>query len=129
MALRFQKHYARFAPRVGLTAAHISSLTHGTSADACWTTERDRLLLDAADALHTHHDIDDTLWERLSAEFSPEQLLDLLTLCGWYHAISFTARATRLTPEPDAPKFHDFPPPAPGTPEAPRSKPGPTADS
>jgi len=109
-------HIARFTPRAGLTRAQISSLTHGSSADTCWTTDRDRLLLDAADALHTDHDIDDTLWELLSAEFSPEQLLDLLMLCGWYHAISFTARATRLTPEPGTPTFDDFLPPAPPKP-------------
>ncbi|MER6844496.1 carboxymuconolactone decarboxylase family protein [Streptomyces platensis] len=109
-------HIARFAPRAGLTPAQISSLTHGSSADTCWTTDRDRLLLDAADALHTGHDIDAPLWERLSAEFSPEQLLDLLMLCGWYHAISFTARATRLTPEPGTPAFDDFLPPAPPKP-------------
>lgn len=98
-------HLARFAPRARLTSAQIGSLTHGSSADPCWTAERDRLLLDAADALHAHHDLDDTLWERLAAEFGPEQLLDLLMLCGWYHAISFTARATRLAPEPGAPRF------------------------
>lgn len=109
-------HVARFAPRAGLTPEQIASLTHGSSADPCWTAERDRLLLDAADALHTHHDIDDALWERLAAEFDPEQLLDLLMLCGWYHAISFTARATRLAPEPGAPRFHEFPRPAPRTP-------------
>ncbi|MFG2826493.1 hypothetical protein ACGFWI_03305 [Streptomyces sp. NPDC048434] len=86
-------------------------LRHGSSADPCWTAERDRLLLDATDALHTHHDIDDALWERLIAEFGPEELLDLLMLCGWYHAISFTARATRLVPEPGAPRFDAFPPP------------------
>lgn len=105
-------HLARFAPRAGLTSAQIGSLTHGSSADPCWTTERDRLLLDAADALHAHHDLDDTLWERLAAEFGPEQLLDLLMLCGWYHAISFTARATRLAPEPGAPRFRYILPPA-----------------
>ena len=107
-------HLARFAPRAGLTGAQIASLTHGTSADTCWSDERDRLLLDAADALHTHHDIDDSLWGRLSAEFTPEQLLDLLMLCGWYHAISYTARATRIAPEPGAPRFGDFPPASDG---------------
>ncbi|MFE0374608.1 carboxymuconolactone decarboxylase family protein [Streptomyces inhibens] len=101
-------HIARFASRAELTDAQIGSLTHGSSADPCWTTERDRLLLDAADALHTHHDLDDRLWDRLSGEFGPEQLLDLLMLCGWYHAISFTARATRLTSEAGAPQFRDF---------------------
>jgi hypothetical protein len=32
--------------------------------------------------------------------------VDLL-ICGWYHAISYVARATRLTPEPGAPLFAD----------------------
>ncbi|KIZ15225.1 carboxymuconolactone decarboxylase family protein [Streptomyces natalensis] len=102
-------HIARFAERAGLTADQVDSLTYGTSADGCWTAERDRLLLDATDALHTHHDIDDGLWDRLGAEFTAEQLLDLLMLCGWYHAISFTARATRLAPEPGAPRFRRDP--------------------
>ncbi len=98
-------HIARFAERAGLTADQISSLTHGSSADPCWSDERDRLLLDTADALHDDNDIDDALWARLSARFSPEQILDQLMLCGWYHAVSFTARATRLPPEPGAPRF------------------------
>ncbi|MGH4035619.1 carboxymuconolactone decarboxylase family protein [Actinomycetota bacterium Odt1-20B] len=104
-------HVQRFAGRAELTAAQIGSLTHGGATDACWTSERDRLLIEAADALHADHDIDDALWARLAAEFAPEQLLDLLMLCGWYHAISFTARATRLPPEPGAPGFADFPAP------------------
>ncbi|WP_432014294.1 carboxymuconolactone decarboxylase family protein [Streptomyces cucumeris] len=105
-------HVARFASRAGLTDAQIASLTHGTSADECWTTERDRLLLDAVDALHTHHDLDARLWARISTEFTSEQLLDLFMLCGWYHAISYTARATRLAPEPGTPRFSDFGPAA-----------------
>ncbi|MYW69915.1 carboxymuconolactone decarboxylase family protein [Streptomyces sp. SID8379] len=96
-------HVARFAGRAGLTAAQVSSLADGSGTDACWTSERDRLLVEAVDALHTAHDIDDPLWERLAVEFGPEQLLDLLMLCGFYHAISFTARATRLRPEPGTP--------------------------
>jgi hypothetical protein len=98
-------HIAFFAERVALTAEQISSLTHGSSADPCWSDERDRLLLDAADALHDDNDIDDALWAGLGALFGPEQMLDVLMLCGWYHAISFTARATRLAPEPGAPRF------------------------
>ncbi|MEU9096769.1 carboxymuconolactone decarboxylase family protein [Streptomyces sp. NPDC048361] len=101
-------HIALFADRAGLTPHQIASLTHGSSVDPCWSDERDRLLLDTADALHDGNDIDDELWARLSAHFSPEQILDLLMLCGWYHAISFTARATRLPPEPGAPRFGDF---------------------
>ena len=100
-------HVAFFAERVGFTPDQVTSLTHGTSDDPCWTDERDRLLVAASDALHDDADIADPLWARLAAEFSEPELLDLLMLCGWYHAISFTANAARVPAEPDAPRFAD----------------------
>ena len=103
-------HVAYFAARVGLTAAQVTSLTHGVAGDPCWTDERDRVLIEAADALHDSHDIDDPLWERLSAVLDDAQLIDLLLLAGWYHAVSYAARATRLAPEPGAPRFGDVAP-------------------
>jgi hypothetical protein len=39
--------------------------------------------------------------------FSEEQLLDLLLLCGWYHAISFAANGARVGLEDGAPRFAD----------------------
>ncbi len=103
-------HVAHFAARAGLGEDHIRSLTHGTAQDDCWADERDRVLIELVDALHEHADIDDGLWSRLTAHYSDGQLLDLLTLCGWYHAVSFLARATRLGPEPGAPVFADYAP-------------------
>jgi hypothetical protein len=55
-------------------------LTHGGATDPCWTDERDRLLIEAADALHDSADIGEILWPRLARLFSEEQLLDLLVL-------------------------------------------------
>jgi alkylhydroperoxidase family enzyme len=101
-------HIAFFADRVNLSPGQISSLTHGAPTDLCWTDDRDRLLLAAVDSLHEHSDIDDELWDRLSATFNEAQLLDLLMLTGWYHAISFTARAARIPLEPGAPRFADY---------------------
>jgi alkylhydroperoxidase family enzyme len=98
-------HVAFFAGRAGLSARQITSLTHGSSSDPCWADERDRLLIDAADALHDTADIDDNLWHRLARAFSEEQLLDLLMLAGWYHAIAFAASAARVTSEEGAPRF------------------------
>jgi alkylhydroperoxidase family enzyme len=98
-------HVAFFAGRAGLTEAQIASLTRGEPSDGCWPDERDRLLIEAADALHDDGDLPDELWSRLSETFDESQLLDLLLLAGWYHAISFVARATRLPLEPDAPRF------------------------
>jgi alkylhydroperoxidase family enzyme len=100
-------HIVFFAERAGLTDAQVASLTHGHPADGCWTAERDRLLIDAVDSLHNTSSIDDALWRRLAAMFQEAELLDLLMLCGWYHAISFTANATGVDLEPDAPRFAD----------------------
>ncbi len=100
-------HVAFFAERVGLTPAQITSLTYGGGDDPCWEAERDRLLIRAADDLHDHAEIGDDLWAALTAELEDRQLLDLTMLCGWYHAISFTARSARVPLEPGAPHFAD----------------------
>lgn len=98
-------HLLMFGDRVGLTAEQRRSLAQGGPGDACWTDERESLLLEAVDAVHDDNDIDDALWRRLAAVFDEPQLIDLLLLCGWYHAISFTARVARLPLEPGAPGF------------------------
>lgn len=98
-------HIDFFAERVGLDADQVTSLTHGTADDSCWTTDRDRLLIRAVDALHDAATIHDELWAALAAEFEDAQLLDLLMLCGWYHAISFTANAARVRNEDRSPTF------------------------
>jgi alkylhydroperoxidase family enzyme len=104
-------HVAFFAGRAGLTGEQVSSLTHGGAGDPCWTDERDKLLLQAADALHDSAEIGDDLWQQLAAVFSEEQLLDLTMLTGWYHAISFTANGARVAREDGAPCFTDVPRP------------------
>lgn len=69
---------------------------------------KDPLVIEAVDALHETATIDDGLWARLASAFSDAQLLDLLLLCGWYHAISFAANAVRVEPEDGAPRFADM---------------------
>lgn len=103
-------HISFFADRVGLTSGQVTSLTHGDADDPCWTDDRDRLLIETVDALHDHADVADELWERLAGTFTEPELLDLLVLCGWYHAIGFTANAARVPLEPDAPRFADVVP-------------------
>jgi alkylhydroperoxidase family enzyme len=98
-------HVAFFAARAGLDSAQVTSLTHGGPDDRCWDVPRDRLLIRLVDQLHDSADVGEPLWRELSAEFDDVQLLDLLMLCGWYHAISFTARAARVSLEDGAPTF------------------------
>jgi len=98
-------HVAFFAERAGLDAAQVRSLTHGGPADPCWVEGRERLLIRLVDELHDRSDVSEALWQELQGQYDVAQLLDLLLLCGWYHAISFTARAARVPLEDGAPRF------------------------
>jgi alkylhydroperoxidase family enzyme len=101
-------HIAFFAERVGLETGQVRSLTHGTSDDECWTDPRDRVLIDAVDALCATATVDEALFGRLASVFEPNELLDLFMLCGWYHAIAFTANAAGVDREEGAPRFADY---------------------
>ena len=100
-------HTAFFSEREKLSQPQVFSLVHGSAADACWSEERERLLILAADALHNRATIDDALWRRVAEAFTEAELLDLLLLCGWYHAISYAANATGVELEDWAPRFVD----------------------
>jgi alkylhydroperoxidase family enzyme len=103
-------HVAFFAERVGLTSDQLASITHGGPGDPGWTDERDRLLIEAVDALHDEATIDDALHSRLADQFTEPELLDIYLLCGWYHAISYAANAACVSTEPGAPVFSDHVP-------------------
>jgi alkylhydroperoxidase family enzyme len=100
-------HVAYFAERAGLTQPQLRSLTAGSPVDACWD-ERERALVAACDELHDGADLSEAAWSALAAHHDSAQILDLLLLCGWYHAISFAARAARVPLEAFAPRFRDF---------------------
>ena len=57
-------HVAYFAGKARLGRAQLASLSHGSPDDACWTDQRDRLLIGAADALHDTSDVPEPLWGR-----------------------------------------------------------------
>ena len=103
-------HIAFFSERVGLGPEQITSITHGDADDACWHDERDRLLIRTADALHDNATIDDLLHDQLATEFAENELLDIYMLCGWYHAISYTANAAGVDLENGAPTFAEYEP-------------------
>ena len=100
-------HVAFYADRVGFSNQQITSLTHGSASDACWTEERDRILIDAVDELFESAQISDQLWQGFKDILSDQQILDVLLMTGWYHAISFAANGTHLALEPGVPRFAD----------------------
>jgi alkylhydroperoxidase family enzyme len=99
----FGVHVQTFAAKAALTAGQIASLARGGPADACWSAPRDRAVLRMVDALHDDSTLDDALWAQGSAHFTDPQMLDLLALAGWYHAIAYLARAPQVPLEPGAP--------------------------
>lgn len=98
-------HVQVFAAKAGLSAAQVRSVTTGHHDDPCWTEPADRAVLRAADALDRDSDLSDADWASLVAGVGEEGAVDALLICGWYRAISYVARATRLAPEPGAPLF------------------------
>ena len=93
-------HIAFFAERAGLTPVQVRSLGTGQPDDPCWADPVDRAVLRAVDELHTSYDLADGTWDGLVDAVGADGALDLLLLCGWYHAISFTVRSLRLPLEP-----------------------------
>jgi alkylhydroperoxidase family enzyme len=92
-------HVAEYAEKAGFDDVQLGSLAAGGPADDCWSAG-DRAVLAAVDELHEKSDLTDGTWASLVAVAGEDGALDLLLVCGWYHAISFTVRALRLPPEP-----------------------------
>ena len=92
------------AERVGLDAAMLRSLAHGTADDPCWSAA-ERSLIRACDQLHAGCDIDDALWTELRRHLSEMAMLEVLMLAGFYRTVSYLTNALRLPLESYAAKF------------------------
>ena len=101
-------HLTWYAGKAVLDHGQIRSVTRGSFGDPCWSDPRDRAVLHAVDELCRSHDLSDAAWQVLVDSVGEDGAIDLLLLCGWYHAISFVVLAARLPDEPDAPAFADI---------------------
>ncbi|HSV53704.1 MAG TPA: carboxymuconolactone decarboxylase family protein [Burkholderiaceae bacterium] len=101
-------HVAAFAKAAGFSAeqnAAIADSHAGPGAGQGALTGRDRLLVQMVDELHDTSTVGDALWQQLAAHWSVPQLLELLMLAGWYHAISYVCNAARVPLESWAARF------------------------
>jgi alkylhydroperoxidase family enzyme len=85
-------HVWAFADTAGFTDGQNAAIAD-PQADAEPLSARDRLLLRMVDELHDTATVSDALWPQLSAVWSAQQLIELLMLAGWYHAISYVCNA------------------------------------
>jgi alkylhydroperoxidase family enzyme len=97
-------HAAFFAARVGLGPAELTATVNGAAHDPA-LGPRERALFAMVDELHETARLSEAAWSALEAHFAPEQIVELLALAGFYHAIAFLANGLRVEPEPFAPAF------------------------
>jgi alkylhydroperoxidase family enzyme len=91
------------ARECGLSDTEIERVKDGPTAGG-WDA-RDKSLLDAADELHSTSSMSDATWEALSAEYSVEQLLDVVATVGNYHLVAMFLNTTRVALDPGVPDW------------------------
>jgi 4-carboxymuconolactone decarboxylase len=87
------EHHVRLGAEMGLSDADLAALT-GQGPEN-WT-DRDRLLVAAADELHADHEIGEATWQGLSDLLTTEQLVELTMLVGHYILLAGTLRSLRV---------------------------------
>ena len=92
-------HVATFGAAAGLSEADVRH-TVSVPADPDAWAPNEAALIAMVDALHETSTLDDAQWADLRAHYSEAQVLELLMLAGWYHAIAFVCNAARVPLEP-----------------------------
>ncbi|HEY7609935.1 MAG TPA: carboxymuconolactone decarboxylase family protein [Alphaproteobacteria bacterium] len=95
-------HIAYFADKAGFSPAERAATVHG--GPEAWRAE-EAVLVRIVDALVDEARLGDALWQAAMALFSPAQLVEILSLVGLYHMVSFVVIATEVAREPGAPGF------------------------
>jgi alkylhydroperoxidase family enzyme len=94
---------AFYGEKAGITPKQAYSLVHGDCKDACWTDEV-RTTLTFVDELHFTAGYPMRRGRPCASGF-PTQLIELLVLAGWYHAIVYLASNARVELESFAYRF------------------------
>jgi AhpD family alkylhydroperoxidase len=92
------RHHERLALAVGLTPEQVHRARDGHTAPG-WT-QRERLLLRAADELHNERVMSDVLWSELRPLLNDVELIELCMLVGQYEMLAMTLNTLRVEPDP-----------------------------
>lgn len=97
-------HVAGYAEKAGLDGPQLYSTVHGRADDPCWSP-KDRAVITMVDQLHHDGRLGDAAFAALSVHFDERQIVQLLALAGWYHAIAYMANGMGTELEDWAPRF------------------------
>jgi alkylhydroperoxidase family enzyme len=90
-------HHERLGAKAGLSGEEIERVRSGP--DAPGWSERQALLLRAADELHSDRRIGDELWGRLALQLDEVRLIELCMLIGHYEMLAMTLNSLGVQPQ------------------------------
>jgi alkylhydroperoxidase family enzyme len=97
-------HVAAFGAHIEFGEVEIDATRHGDHLTACWEAT-ESLLVEVVDELCASGTLNDCLVQRFQANFSKEQQLEVMALCGNYHTVSFVANVSRVALEDFSARF------------------------
>jgi AhpD family alkylhydroperoxidase len=99
-------HHQRLALTAGLSAADVLRVREGP--DAAGWSERQRLLLSAADELLGQRTLSASAWSALRPLLSDAQLIELCMLVGHYEMLAMTLNSLGVAPDAVRPEWPPF---------------------
>lgn len=97
-------HVALYQKSCGLSDLEIQATLRGGADDPVWNG-RERLIIRTTDELHDTSTVSDGLWRELAAQWSEEQLVELVLTIGYYHMAAFFLNAMGVPLEEGAARF------------------------
>lgn len=97
-------HVAAFAKRAGFTEAQVSATRLGAATDPVWG-EAEQRLIQVVDELCDGATLDEPTLAAFQHDWTVEQQLEILALCGAYTTVSLVANVARLPGEPFGVRF------------------------
>jgi alkylhydroperoxidase family enzyme len=97
-------HVSAFARAAELTEEQVQATRLGDADARCWTND-EAVLIRVVDELCAESGISDATLDEFRSAWNREQQLEILSLCGNYHTVSYVANAARLEPEAFAARF------------------------
>ena len=90
-------HHERLGAAAGLDREEIGRVREGPGATG-WS-DRQELLLRAADELHAERAITDSTWSGLRPHYDDRELIELCMLVGHYEMLAMTLNSLRVQPD------------------------------